>query len=328
VSKRNRTARPRPAGGRTSSHAVCSHAVSTQPRARLVAATALAGLVAVGGVVFLTQTGPGSDTVAASDGALPPAEFPEPGVVHVHGLGVDPADGELYAATHSGLFRLPEDGSAATRVANRYQDTMGFTVVGPNTFLGSGHPDFREDNPPRLGLVESTDAGQTWQPVSLRGEADFHALHAAHGRVYGYEAGSGQFLVSPDRKTWEARSELPMRDFAVSPSDADTVLATTERGLARSTDGGRTWKAVPAPALAVLAWSADDSLYGVGPDGAVHHSGDGGTSWTERGSAGGAPEAVTADTTEGGHVLYVAASERGILQSTDGGRTFTTRYAE
>jgi hypothetical protein len=108
---------------------------------------------------------------------------------------------------------------------------MGFTVVGPSTFLGSGHPDAREDHPPRLGLIESTDAGETWQPLSLRGEADFHALHAAHGNVYGYEAGSGQFMVSADRQQWQTRSELPMRDFAVSPTDPDTVLATTERGL-------------------------------------------------------------------------------------------------
>ncbi|MEJ7704408.1 MAG: hypothetical protein WKF47_12385 [Geodermatophilaceae bacterium] len=47
-----------------------------------------------------------------------------------------PHDGVLYAATHSGLFRLPEGGDPE-RVANRYQDTMGFTVTGPNTFLGS-----------------------------------------------------------------------------------------------------------------------------------------------------------------------------------------------
>lgn len=158
----------------------------------------------------------------------------------MHGLGVDPADGALYAATHFGLFRLPADGPEATRVANRYQDTMGFTVVGPNSFLGSGHPDSREDLPPRLGLIESTDGGESWQPLSLAGEADFHTLHAAHGNVYGYEAGSGEFMVSDDRVEWETRSRLAMRDFAVSPTDPDTLLATTERGLARSTDGGRT----------------------------------------------------------------------------------------
>ena len=39
----------------------------------------------------------------------------DPGIEHVHGLGVDPADGVLYAATHYGLFRLPEGGEADAR---------------------------------------------------------------------------------------------------------------------------------------------------------------------------------------------------------------------
>src|SRR5688572_22648573 len=96
------------------------------------------------------------------------------GVVHVHGLGIDPADGVLYAATHHGVFRIPEDGEAL-RIADRYQDTMGFTVVGPHRFLASGHPSLADDHlrvegkPPLLGLIESTDAAKTWRPLSLLG---------------------------------------------------------------------------------------------------------------------------------------------------------------
>lgn len=58
---------------------------------------------------------------------------------------------------------------------------MGFTIAGPQHFLGSGHPDLREKLPSRLGLIASTDNGQSWQQLSLLGKADFHALHAAHG---------------------------------------------------------------------------------------------------------------------------------------------------
>ncbi|HLF76681.1 MAG TPA: hypothetical protein VJB57_04255 [Dehalococcoidia bacterium] len=97
-------------------------------------------------------------------------------MVHVHGLGVNPKDGALFAATHTGLFRIVE--GKAERVGDRYQDTMGFTIIGPDHFMGSGHPDVRDytaGKPPGLlGLVESTDAGLKWTPKSLLGRVGFH----------------------------------------------------------------------------------------------------------------------------------------------------------
>lgn len=300
------------------------------PRRRLVVASAIGALIIGAGVVYLVQDPDGPATVSAGSAkSLPPVEF-ETGVVHVHGLGVDPADGALYAATHSGLFRLPTSG-AAVRVANRAQDTMGFSIVGPRTFIGSGHPDFREDDvrPPLLGLIESTDAGQSWTRLSLHGKADFHALHAAHGQVYGYDSTSQTFMVSKDRTAWERRAQLPMRDFAVSPTEPDTVLATTERGLARSTDGGKTFQTVGGPpGLVVLAWAEKGSLYGSAFDGSVHRSADGGITWSRRGTAAGEPEAIAVDDRNGSETVYVAVAERGILASADGAQTFTTRYKE
>ena len=316
----------------TQQEAARQQAQTQAQRRRLVVASALGALVVAGGLGYLGQDRTPSPPASgpARAGALPAADFPEPGVVHVHGLGVDPADGQLYAATHSGLFRVPQDGEA-TRIANRYQDTMGFTVAGPGVFLGSGHPDPREDDvrPPLLGLIQSTDQGRTWERLSLHGEADFHALQAAHGKVYGYDSTSGTFLVSEDKQEWDRRAQLPLRDFAVSPADADLVLATTQQGLARSTDGGRTWAVDRgAPTLATLAWAEPDSLYGTGPEGQVQHSADGGRTWAARGDAGGEPEAVTVDSSSGTEVLYVAVRQRGILASRDGGRSFTVRYSE
>lgn len=237
--------------------------------------------------LYITHDGRG--TPAGPQPALAVGEFPEPGVIHVHGLGVDPGDGTLYAATHSGLFRIPTQGRAE-RIANRYQDTMGFTIIGPRTFLGSGHPDLRENIPVRLGLIESSDAAKTWTALSLQGRADFHALQAVHGRVYGYDSTSETFMVSPDRRQWDARSTLVMRDFVVSPTEPDTILASTSRGVLRSTDGGRRWQPISgAPSLAVLVWSQAQSLYGVTANGTVQHSPDGGDSWTVRGRSPAAP---------------------------------------
>jgi hypothetical protein len=132
----------------------------------------------------------------------------DPGPVHVHGLGVNPADGALFIATHTGLYRVDEAEQKAMRVGKRFQDTMGFTIVGPNRFLGSGHPDLneaREKNlPSLLGLIESTDSGESWEPISLLGEADFHVLRFAGERVYGYDSSNDRLLVSGDRgRSWE-----------------------------------------------------------------------------------------------------------------------------
>lgn len=302
-----------------------AHAPATGRRRRLwVVAAGLAAIVAAAGCGAATSASTG-----ATRGALAPIGADDPGLVHVHGLGVDPGDGTLYAATHTGLFAVPTSGRAQ-RLANRAQDTMGFSVVGDGTFLGSGHPDFREDDvrPPLLGLIASRDAGRTWDRLSLRGKADFHTLRAVRGLVYGYDSTSQTLMVSKDRKQWDRRAVVEMTDFAVSPTSADTVLATTPQGLSRSADGGRTFTPVPAaPRLEVLTWGPATQLYGVAADGRVYVSDDDGTSWASRGRVGGEPEALTADLRNGREVLYVAASERGILTSSDGGRTFTTRYA-
>lgn len=253
------------------------------------------------------------------------------GIEHVHGLGVDPADGVLYAATHFGLWRIPEEGEA-TRVADRYQDTMGFTVIGPRTFLGSGHPDFQKDPelPTRLGLIRTSDAGETWRRVSLGGQADLHVPHAVHGRIYAWDAERARVMLShDDGKSGETRSVLDLRDMAVSPTEPELILATTEQGLMRSVDGGRTWALVPgAPPLVVLAWAAGDALHGAAPDGRLLHSVDGGTTWQPRGTVAGEPEALAVDLADGNERLYVAVSEQSILSSSDGGVTFTIRYAE
>jgi hypothetical protein len=110
----------------------------------------------------------------------------------------------LYVAGHHGGFRV--DGGAPVRVADRWQDTMAFTIAGPDTFLASGHPDLREGLPPHLGLIESTDAAETWKPLSLQGEADFHAIEIVGDRIYGYDE-----LYSTSRlgDPWEHAGQVP-----------------------------------------------------------------------------------------------------------------------
>ncbi len=273
-----------------------------------LAALAVTGITACGGDDTTEVTAPGA------------------GLEHVHGLGIDPGDGTLYAATHFGLFRIPENGEAR-RVGDSYQDTMGFTVVGAEHFLGSGHPDLQDvELPPLLGLIESTDGGRRWEPISLLGEADFHALVARHGLVYGYDATNERFMVSSDRRSWESRSSPPgLVSFAVDPTDADHILATTTAGLIASADGGRAWDAVAAPPLALVSWAADGKLAAVGPGGLVFVSNDGGASWAAVGELPGSPEAFLAID---GRAFVAAVTEKGLYRSRDGGVTWKLEYRD
>ncbi|WP_125777274.1 F510_1955 family glycosylhydrolase [Antribacter gilvus] len=252
-----------------------------------------------------------SETPAdAGGGAAPEME-------HIHGIGVDPADGAVYAGTHYGLFRIAD--GRATRVS-QVQDYMGFTVAGPGDFLASGHPGEGQGGPGSVGLIESTDGGETWETLSLSGEADFHALEYRHDRVYGLNSMTGQLLTSTDKQTWEPLGQEEIADFAVSPEDPDVLVATTEQGLTRSADGGATFELVAsAPVMVFVSWADDGTLAGVTPDGVVYTAEDPDGEWAERARLDGQPEALTIDSaTE----IYAAANAT-VLASTDGGATFT-----
>jgi hypothetical protein len=242
------------------------------------------------------------------------------GPEHVHGLGINPADGDLYIATHTGLFRMERGSDQIARVGDDLQDTMGFAVVGPDRFIGSGHPDLRDDLPPLLGLIRSGDAGRSWDTVSLLGEADFHALLADGDRVTGYDASGDRVMVSRDGgATWDAAAPpAPIADMAAAPGGAGRLVATSETGLLASADSGTTWRIVGGDAT-FLAWPAPDELYGFTGHGEVRLSRDGGVTWTDRGTLPGAPAAVAED----GDRLIVALHDGGFTSSGDGGRTWS-----
>ncbi|WP_102143103.1 F510_1955 family glycosylhydrolase [Mycobacterium hubeiense] len=246
------------------------------------------------------------------------------GLAHIHGLGINPADDALYAGTHYGVYRLASERDPEL-VGGVVQDFMGFTVAGPNHFLGSGHPGADDrDAPPALGLIETTDGGQSWTSVSLSGEVDFHSLDYRHGLVYGLDSGSQTVMVSPDKRTWDRRAAISAVDIAVSPQNANDILATTADGLMRSLDQAKTFTPVAAqPQLVLLSWPDDGPLIGVDPIGTVYASEDSGATWQAGRALGERPQAVLA---RGGGVVFVA-TETGIQRSTDNGTTFENLHA-
>lgn len=255
-----------------------------------------------------------SSTGTEREGADPttPEESP---FGHVHGLGVNPADGRLYVASHMGVFEQTDRGF--DRVADRWQDTMAFTVAGPDHFLASGHPDLREDMPPHLGLIESTDAAETWEPLALEGEADFHVLELAGDRLYGYNSLTQTLMVTEDRESWSEVLAAPVLDAEADPADPGSLVLSDPRGQLMSLEAGGQPQPLPdSPRVGILDWPDPGVLVGLGPEGEVWVS-NGGDRWEQAGVVPGSPQALTA-TSEAWYV----ASDRGLFSSADEGATW------
>lgn len=274
-------------------------------------------------LVLVVIAGCGGDSHSRSEAGAQS----DPGPVHVHGLGVNPADGALFVATHTGLFRAGRDERVARRVGGRYQDTMGFAVVGPDHFLGSGHPDLREKLPPFLGLIESRDAGRSWRAISLQGSVDFHVLEVSGRRVYGYgsdwKTRRPRFLTSTDGgRRWERLDPpQPLVSLAISPTQPRTLIAAGRRRLFASRDGGRSWAREDAPTAGLLVWNAN-GLFLAGAEGRIWRKIGGAATWEAAGAVGGRPAAF-----ERGRAaeLLVALHDGTIKRSVDDGRSWTVR---
>jgi len=282
--------------------------------------------------VLLMVGGPASAQLAPSPRA----------VHHIHGLALDRRDPEvLYIATHTGLVRI-RPGAAVEWIGSGF-DLMGFTAhpTAANLVYASGHPDlatYQKQKVGNLGLLLSRDGGKTWQSVTLRGEADFHALAyspGGGGALYGWSVAvqPGLYRISAVRWTVEpvpARGLSDVLALAASPDPAGPLLAGTKAGLMMSRDRGLTWARVPSvpadrPVTAVSYHPADGALvyaYVARADAGLVRSQDAGSTWAPTGFVTDVQVPVVALTVgPGGHVA-VATSRSDVLRSRDGGRTW------
>ncbi|MEO5779075.1 F510_1955 family glycosylhydrolase [Arthrobacter oryzae] len=251
-----------------------------------------------------------SSAAAGAASSLPSA--------HVHGLSVNAETGQVLLATHEGLFDV--SGTPAEKIGPT-NDYMGFTAGGdPDVFYASGHPGAGSDLPNPLGLLKTTDGGRTWQQLSRQKESDFHALAATKSGIVAFD---GTLRTSTDGVTWQTVGADFMPAVLAAHPASDTVLATTQAGVQRSTDGGTTWTLnAAAPVIQFAAFASAGEAVGVAPDGTVYYSPDAGTSWQQAGTISGGVQAIAATEGTDGNPSIWAATSNGVIVSTDGGATF------
>ena len=276
-------------------------------------------LTACGAKDGASSPGTGSADSASSTGSADARAALE----HIHGLGVDPKSHVLYVATHHGLFQAAAGQVKVQRVGTSQQDIMGFSVIGPQRFLGSGHPAAGQNGPPNLGLIQSEDGGKRWRTISLLGAADFHVLRSSGRYVYGFDSSSGALMVSSDGGRGWVRRTAPaaMFDLAISPSDPLRVVISTERGLFASITQGKSWRALRSDTAGLLAWPERAGLVLVDGQGQVSRSADAGRTFKPVGSISGQPAALVGD----GQDLYAALADGSVLRSTNGGADWAVR---
>lgn len=236
---------------------------------------------------------------------------------HVHGIGVG-FGGVLYLATHTGLHRM--EGGSDVRVGPDI-DLMGFAVVGANHFYASGHPGAGSTLPNPVGLIESTDGGQTWARRALGGQVDFHTLAASAGTVVGFD---GDLRVSTDGgSTWRRRAvPTPVSSVALSPT-GKVILAATTAGVVSVSSAAEARTVPGSPTVEMLSWAVLSTVVGISATGEVYVSGDAGVTWRHTGAVGSAVQAMVALPMGEGNLEIVAATAGGVVQSTDSGVHFS-----
>jgi hypothetical protein len=273
-------------------------------------------------------------------GCSAPAER-DPAVTfaHVHGLGYDPATGDLLVATHHGLVRGQKgDGWTWAYAGSERYDYMGFTqdAVDPGVLYSSGHPDDpRAYGAVHLGLRRSTDGGVTWEQRSLKGEVDFHSLASIPGAAGGL-VGLWRDTLMESRDgglTWVNHTGPASLMFGVAVTEQRVYVASAD-GLASGNLGDlASWQrhADPEagqPAMAIASSSDGALLFagtGNGRSGATYVSHDDATTWQKvadpRLASTVVPAVFAFDPADAGHV-FAATSAGDILESLDAGSTW------
>jgi len=175
-------------------------------------------------------------------------------VDHIHGLGYPALGNAIMIASHHGPV-LFEDGVWKEATSQKH-DYMGFQAVADG-FVSSGHPEPGSDYEDPLGILKSTNYGESFEQFSYAGEIDFHYLAASYNtnRIYVfnemptddlengffYTDDYGTTMTAMDMDGFEAKM---MSNIAAHPETPETLAIGTERGLYVSTDSGDTFSLI------------------------------------------------------------------------------------
>lgn len=236
------------------------------------------------------------------------------------------ADGELWAAGHSGvILRSSDNGDTWTRQRvdvwspESFEPQQGAPIldllfVDASTGFAVGA---------FSTLLRTTDGGQTWTALSLKGEAPAAAPAADEAEALDEAmAIDDSGVLSADELVLD--DEVDPHLNAIARDGGGTLYLAGERGaMFRSRDNGDTWQRLDFPyegsMFGVLAWDAGHVL-AFGLRGHVFESTDGGDSWSRLDT--GTEVALMGGRALPGGGAVVVGNEGTLLQRADGASPF------
>ncbi len=248
-------------------------------------------------------------------------------VVAVDGV---PSKPDLFymGGVDSGVWKSTNYGNTWKNISDGWpsaSDSIGALAVAPSDpkviYAGTGESDIRGDMITGDGIYKTTDGGKTWKYAGLKD------THTTMGLV-----------VDPKNA-----------DVVYAASMGHVFVAGPNRGVFKSTDGGKTWKKVlfvndktgvvdlvmdpkNPDVLYAAAWQAYRKpwkLSSGGPGSGIYKTTDGGRTWTNISRHPGLPKGIMgkigiAVSASNPQVVYatIQAKHGGVFKSTDGGKRF------
>lgn len=172
---------------------------------------------------------------------------------HVHGLAYElSAPYDLFLGTHHGVFQIDPNNYWKLLGTKQHQhDVMGFNFIDENTMISSGHPSETSGLKNPIGVIISKDKAESWEPIALHGEVDFHTFEvnaSDSGVLYGIDH-SGFYRSEDGGHSWDnlQPNGLPetLQDIysvVSDPENPDSLLAGTKYGVYKSENGGESWE--------------------------------------------------------------------------------------
>lgn len=239
------------------------------------------------------------------------------GTEDVHSLAFVGDDPDRLLFGHHGGVLASEDGGRTWQALGTRSDAMSLGAAADGSIVIAGHEVF----------AASRDNGRTWAdiPTDLP-SLDIHGFArdpADPSRMWAYIVTGGLWESRDDGRTWDrVQEQNVLLPVAVRAAGATRLFGVTAEGLARSDDGGRTWRAAATPAvypIASIAATADGSILVAGGPGGLARSDDGGETWSTL-PFDGEPAAIAV--TAGGETIAMVTRTTDVLRSDDGGRTW------